>query len=56
MTRGFFMPSFPRRRESSSLKNACEAGQLCCFDRYAGCFYCWIPACAGMTVQTILTA
>jgi hypothetical protein len=28
----------PRRRESSSSKNACEAGQLHGFVRFAGCF------------------
>jgi hypothetical protein len=40
----------PRRRESSSLKIACEVGQLWFFVRHAGCFSCWIPAYAGMTV------
>jgi hypothetical protein len=37
------------RRESRSLKAPCKAGQLPDFVRYAGCFSCWIPDCAGMT-------
>jgi hypothetical protein len=27
------------------------AGQHHGFARFAGCSYCWIPACAGMTGQ-----
>jgi hypothetical protein len=39
----------PRRRESSSLKNSCAAGQLPGFVCYAECLSGWIPAYAGMT-------
>jgi hypothetical protein len=40
----------PRRRESSLLNISCKAGQNRNFARCAECFFCWIPACAGMTV------
>jgi hypothetical protein len=35
--------SFPRRRESSSSKNACEAGQLPGFVRFVFCFFAGFP-------------